>query len=93
MVENVDQRSEGIFSYKIHVHKPSSAGLSKYGLIGVRNCFIHYHKFIIKTAKVDLTIKAPFTTIVPFVARVDQDQAVQNMQPDLWSTLSTVGKH
>ena len=30
-----------------------------------------------------LTLKAPFMTIVAFVASVDQDQAAQNMQPDL----------
>ena len=32
------------------------------------------------------------TTIVPFVASVDQDQAAQNVQPDLSSTLSTLRK-
>ena len=31
----------------------------------------------------DLTLKAPFTTTVAFVASVDQDQAAQNVQPDL----------
>ena len=40
-----------------------------------------------------LTLKAPFTTIVAFVASVDQGQAAQNVQPDLWFTLSTLGKH
>ena len=29
------------------------------------------------------TLKAPFTTIVTFAANVDQDQAAQNVQPDL----------
>ena len=37
-------------------------------------------------------LKQPFTTIVAFVASVDQDQAAQNVQPDLLSTLSTLGK-
>ena len=36
-----------------------------------------------------LILIAPFTTKVVFVASVDQDQAAQNVQPDLWSTLST----
>ena len=30
-----------------------------------------------------LTLKAPYTTMVAFVASVEQDQAVQNVQPDL----------
>ena len=30
-----------------------------------------------------LTLRAPFTTIVAFVDSVDQDQAAQNVQPDL----------
>ena len=30
-----------------------------------------------------LTLKAPFMTKVAFVANVDQDQAAQNVQPDL----------
>ena len=40
-----------------------------------------------------LMLEAPFTTILAFVASVDQDQAAQNVQPDLRSTLSTLGKH
>ena len=40
-----------------------------------------------------LTLKAPFMTIVAFVASVDQDQAARNVQPDLCSTLSTLRKH
>ena len=35
------------------------------------------------------THKDSFTTVVAFVARVDQDQAAKNMQPDLWATLFT----
>ena len=30
-----------------------------------------------------LTLKEPFTTIAAFVVNVDQDQAAQNVQPDL----------
>ena len=40
-----------------------------------------------------LTLKIPFSTIVVFVAGVDQDQAAQNVQPGLWSTLATLGKN
>ena len=40
-----------------------------------------------------LTLKAPITTIIALAASVDQDQAAQNLQPDLGSTLSTVMKH
>ena len=40
-----------------------------------------------------LTLKAPFTKIVGFVASVDQDQAAQNMQPDLRSTLLALLGH
>ena len=39
-----------------------------------------------------LTLKVPITTIVAFAASVDQDQAAQNVQPDLESTLSALGK-
>ena len=39
---------------------------------------------------VHLTFTAPFTKIVVFAASVDQDQAVQNVHPDLKSTLSTM---
>ena len=37
-----------------------------------------------------LTFKAPFTEIMVFAASEDQDQAAQNMQPDLRSTLSNI---
>ena len=37
--------------------------------------------------------KVLFTKIVIFAVSVDQDQAAQNMQPDLRSTLSTMFKH
>ena len=30
-----------------------------------------------------LTLKTPFTTLLVFVARTDQDQAAQNVQTDL----------
>ena len=30
-----------------------------------------------------LTLKEPFTTIAAFVVSVDQDQAAQNVQPDV----------
>ena len=33
--------------------------------------------------QVILTLKAPFTTLFIFAASLDQDQAVQNVQPDL----------
>ena len=39
-----------------------------------------------------LTSKAPITTIVAFVDSVDQDQAAQNVQPDLGSKLSALEK-
>ena len=35
----------------------------------------------------------PFTTRVAFGASVDQDQAAQNVKPDLWSTLSALLQH
>ena len=35
----------------------------------------------------------PFMTIVAFAANVDQDQASQNVQFDLWSTLSDLVKY
>ena len=37
--------------------------------------------------KCDLTFKAPITKTVVLTANVDQDQAAQNVQPDLRSTL------
>ena len=37
-------------------------------------------------------VKAPITTTVAFAASVDQDQAAQNVQPDLGSTLSDLVK-
>ena len=37
-----------------------------------------------------LTLKRPFNEIVDFAASIDQDQTVQNMQPDLRSTLSAM---
>ena len=40
-----------------------------------------------------LTLKAPLTNIVGFAASVDQDQASQNVQPDLRSTLSAMLEH
>ena len=39
-----------------------------------------------------LTLKAPITTEVAFVASLDQDKAVQNMQPNLGSTVSALVK-
>ena len=39
------------------------------------------------------TFKAPFTKIVVIVADVDQDQAAQNVQPDLRLTLSVMLEH
>ena len=39
-----------------------------------------------------LTLKVPITTLVAFAASVDQDEAAQNMQPDLGSTLSALEK-
>ena len=55
---------------------------------------------MIKTRKNDsyrdnaiLNLKPPFTEIVAFAANVDQDQAAQNVQPDLESTLSAVLDH
>ena len=41
----------------------------------------------------DLTIKVHFTKIVAFVASVAQDQAAQNVQPGILSTLSAVVIH
>ena len=35
----------------------------------------------------------PLAKIVAFAAIIDQDQAAQNMQPDLWSVLSAMLKH
>ena len=40
-----------------------------------------------------LTLKMPFTKIVAFAASVDQDQAAQDVQPDLRSTLSAMLEH
>ena len=40
-----------------------------------------------------LTLKAPFTKMVASTASIDQDQAAQNVQPDLWTILSTMLKH
>ena len=36
-----------------------------------------------ESLKLNLTLKAPFTTIVAFVLNVGQDQAAQNVQSDL----------
>ena len=41
-------------------------------------CFIFKHNRVFQ-----LTLKAPFTTTVALVVSVDQDQAAQNVQPDL----------
>ena len=38
-------------------------------------------------------VKAPFTEIFTFAASVDQDQAAQNLQTDLQSSLSAVLEH
>ena len=38
------------------------------------------------------TLEVPFTKVVAFVASINQDQAAQNMQPDLRSTLSAICK-
>ena len=40
-----------------------------------------------------LTLKAPFTKIAAFVDSVDQDQAAQNVQPNLRSTLTAILEH
>ena len=39
-----------------------------------------------------LTLKVPITTEVAFAASLDQDKAVQNMQPNLGSTVSALVK-
>ena len=40
-----------------------------------------------------LTLIVPATIIIAFAASVDQDQAAQNVQPDLRSTLSAMLDH
>ena len=40
-----------------------------------------------------LILNAPFMTIVGFAVMVDQDQAAQNVDPELQSTLSALVKH
>ena len=40
-----------------------------------------------------LSFKVPFTEVVAFAGSVDQDQAAQNVQPDLRSTLSVLLEH
>ena len=40
-----------------------------------------------------IILKTPFTTTVGFAVSVDQDQAAQNVQPDLRSALSALLHH
>ena len=51
-------------------------------------------RFTIKTIslyeELILALKTPFTTIIAFAVSVDQDQAAQDMYPDLGSTLSAL---
>ena len=39
------------------------------------------------------SVSAPHTKVVAYVVNVDQDEAAQNVQPDLRSTLSAMLEH
>ena len=45
--------------------------------------FCHLIKSWENMVKIVLTLKAPIMTIVAFAVKVDQDQAAQNMHPDI----------
>ena len=47
--------------------------------------------FLFLTVHINHKVPFPFTTIVASAVNVDQDQATQNVQLDLLSTLSAVG--